>query len=153
GLFDDVVHGRVREAPQRSPVPAGIRAILMRGLSVKADDRYPSMNTLLGALADQLHRDPSEPPRPSSRRRFAAVLLAGGAMAAAAPLVTVRLAPQTSRSTRSIQRAPEPFASDLRNIPPRSTEPAVEPALPHPVTVASVLSAGPLGVRRSLERA
>ncbi len=77
GLLEAVTAGRLREAPHRSRVPAWLRKVLLRGLAVKREDRFPSMEDLLAALA----RDPER-----QRRRaligvtLAAVLLAGGAL-------------------------------------------------------------------------
>ena len=77
GLIEAVTAGRLREAPHRSRVPAWLRKVLLRGLAVKREDRFPSMEELLAALA----RDPER-----QRRRalvgvgLAAVLLAGGAL-------------------------------------------------------------------------
>src|SRR3982751_4847282 len=49
-LTTNVVNGRVREPPANTKVPLWIRKILMRGLRVNADERYPSMEELLEAL-------------------------------------------------------------------------------------------------------
>jgi hypothetical protein len=71
-LAGHVLAGRIKEPPRGSHVPAWLRKILVRGLSVEARDRYPSMEVLLAELA----RDPDRP-----RRRLlaaaAAVLVAG----------------------------------------------------------------------------
>ncbi len=50
-LADNVVHGRVRPAPANRRVPSWVRRALLRGLSVDPDERWPSMDALLGALA------------------------------------------------------------------------------------------------------
>jgi tetratricopeptide (TPR) repeat protein len=73
-LRSQVLKGRVREPPSDSPVPAWLRRAVLRGLSVEPQDRYPSMQALLSALA----RDPA-----ASRRRWlaaaaTAALLSGG---------------------------------------------------------------------------
>jgi serine/threonine protein kinase/tetratricopeptide (TPR) repeat protein len=49
-LTTTVVNGRIREAPATTKVPLWIRKILLRGLSVNADERFPSMEELLEAL-------------------------------------------------------------------------------------------------------
>ena len=64
-----VCQGNVREAPRGSKVPARLRRVLLRGLSVKPADRWPSMQALAAALG----RDPGR-----IRRRWLGV----GAVAA-----------------------------------------------------------------------
>jgi serine/threonine protein kinase len=49
-LTNNVVQGRVREAPPNANVPPWVRKILMRGLRPTAGDRFPSMGVLLDAL-------------------------------------------------------------------------------------------------------
>lgn len=46
-----VVQGDVRPAPEGSAVPKELREILLRGLSARPEDRYPSMGELLEQLA------------------------------------------------------------------------------------------------------
>jgi tetratricopeptide (TPR) repeat protein len=46
-----VLAGRVQSAPPKSTVPAWLRRVLLRGLSVAPDDRWPSMRELVAALA------------------------------------------------------------------------------------------------------
>ncbi len=53
-LRDEIIAGRVRLAPAGANVPAWIRKILLRGLAVDPDKRWPSMTSLLVALG----RDP-----------------------------------------------------------------------------------------------
>src|SRR5688572_8103442 len=50
-LTTNVVNGKIREAPPNSNVPAWIRKILLRGLRVSPDERYPGTSELLDALA------------------------------------------------------------------------------------------------------
>ncbi len=54
-LRDAVIHGRMSPVPQGAKVPSWIRQILLRGLSVNPDVRWPSMSALL----DALERDPA----------------------------------------------------------------------------------------------
>ena len=54
-LLGAILSGEVREAPRGTKVPAWLRRVLLRGLAVKPDERWPSMTALLEALAD----DPS----------------------------------------------------------------------------------------------
>jgi tetratricopeptide (TPR) repeat protein len=49
-LCDQVLAGHVRDAPRGAPVPTHVRAVLLRGLSVRPEQRYPSMDALLRAL-------------------------------------------------------------------------------------------------------
>ncbi|MGE0398182.1 MAG: protein kinase [Kofleriaceae bacterium] len=69
-LSDNVCEGRVRPAPAKSQVSGALRAIVLRGLSVKPGDRYPTMDHLL----EDLGRDRARPWRRTSR---VAALLAG----------------------------------------------------------------------------
>ena len=76
-LIDAVVAGRLRETPQRARVPAWLRKVVLRGLARNRDDRFPTTEDLLTALA----RDPGR-----LRRRvlvgvgLATLLLTGGAL-------------------------------------------------------------------------
>ncbi len=49
-LTTNVVNGRIRETPANVNVPPWIRKILLRGLRVNADERFPSMDEMLDAL-------------------------------------------------------------------------------------------------------
>jgi serine/threonine protein kinase len=53
-LADNVLKGNVQKPPKR--IPARLRAIILRGLSVKPADRHPSMDALLGELTRQPSR-------------------------------------------------------------------------------------------------
>ena len=76
GLIEAVTAGRMRDVAQRTRVPAWLRKVILRGLALKREDRFATMDDLLTALA----RDPER-----QRRRvlvgagLAALLLAGGA--------------------------------------------------------------------------
>jgi len=77
-LFDltrQVMAGRVREAPPGSRTPGWVRKVILRGLRVDRDERHPTMEALLQALA----RDPSR-----RRRRYAAATALAGLIAALA---------------------------------------------------------------------
>ncbi|HET6280391.1 MAG TPA: serine/threonine-protein kinase [Polyangia bacterium] len=50
GLTASVVQGNVNPAPAKSQVSPWLRKALLRGLSVKPDQRWPSMNALLAEL-------------------------------------------------------------------------------------------------------
>jgi serine/threonine protein kinase len=49
-LTNNVVQGKVRDAPANADVPLWIRKILLRGLRPTASERFPSMGDLLDAL-------------------------------------------------------------------------------------------------------
>ena len=68
-LADAVLAGRVRPVPEDSRVPAWLRAIVLRGLSVDPAARWPSMDELLGELG----RDPDR----LRRTRLRAALIIG----------------------------------------------------------------------------
>ena len=51
-LADSVITGRIREAPKGAEVPAWLRRVVARGLATTPEARWPSMETLAGALAD-----------------------------------------------------------------------------------------------------
>ena len=75
-LMSDVLAGAVQPAPAKAAVPTRLRRALLRGLSVKPSERWPSMD----ALVDVLERDPAQ----ARRRRVlgsiaVAVLLVVGA--------------------------------------------------------------------------
>ncbi|HEY0251976.1 MAG TPA: protein kinase [Kofleriaceae bacterium] len=56
-LAENVVAGTLKPAPNGSQVSRGLRAIMVRGLSAKPAERFPSMETLLAQLA----RDRAKP--------------------------------------------------------------------------------------------
>jgi tetratricopeptide (TPR) repeat protein len=65
-LTASVLGGAVRDAPAGAKVPTWLRQILLRGLQVKPNDRWPSMKALLAEL------EKSRTPNRAPRRRFAA---------------------------------------------------------------------------------
>jgi eukaryotic-like serine/threonine-protein kinase len=68
-LSENVQAGRVRQPPAQPRVPGWLRRVVLRGMRVDREQRYPSMEVLLATLA----RDPAR-----TRRRWAA----GGTVAA-----------------------------------------------------------------------
>ncbi len=68
GLAESTLLGAPREPPRGTRVPARVHRALVRGLSVRSADRYPSMQDLLAALV----RDPA--------RRLRRILAAAGAL-------------------------------------------------------------------------
>jgi eukaryotic-like serine/threonine-protein kinase len=71
-LTNNVVQGKVRDAPLHSNVPLWIRKILLRGLRSAAGDRFPSMGELLDALGKN----------PATKRRKVAVFIASALLPA-----------------------------------------------------------------------
>jgi tetratricopeptide (TPR) repeat protein len=69
-----VLSGRIEEPPPGSRVPRWIRQVLLRGLAVRPEDRWPSLQVLLAELA----RDPARALR--RRLSFAGVALAAVAL-------------------------------------------------------------------------
>jgi tetratricopeptide (TPR) repeat protein len=67
-----VVEGRVREPPSEAAAPAWLKAVVLRGLQVDPNKRYPSMDALLGELS----RDPM-----GARRRLTLGVFALAAVA------------------------------------------------------------------------
>jgi serine/threonine protein kinase len=51
-LYESTSRGRLRPWPEHHDVAPGLKAVLRRGLSAKADDRFASMSALLEALAE-----------------------------------------------------------------------------------------------------
>ena len=77
-IGEEVSAGRVREPP-RTDAPAWLRRAVLRGLRVRPEERYPSMNALLADLD----------PRPGARRAWIAAA-AVAAMAAGAAWIASR---------------------------------------------------------------
>ena len=82
-----VTSGSLYEPTRKARVPAAMRRLLLRGLSLDPDDRYPSMRALLG----DLRRDPAR------RRRVAGAASAGLALVAAAAFGAQHLATRGQR--------------------------------------------------------
>jgi len=57
-LREAVSSGRLQPPPAGSNVPASLRGVIARGLSVRPGDRYPSMDHLLAALGSDRTRVP-----------------------------------------------------------------------------------------------
>jgi len=72
-LADAVIEGRMQKPPRGRNVPDRLRKILLRGLSTKRADRYPSMTAML----DELARPPKRPFRKLAVATGAGVLVAG----------------------------------------------------------------------------
>lgn len=68
----NVLAGNVKPAPADTPVPAWLRAILLRGLSKNPEDRWPSMQALLGVLGHD--PDKARVQRRAARRRRALMI-------------------------------------------------------------------------------
>ncbi len=81
-LQESVTSGEVRVAPRDTAVPSWLRAVLLRGLRTRPEERYANMDPLLEAL----ERDPT-----AVRRRWG-IGLTGVALAAVAVLLVLRSA-------------------------------------------------------------
>ena len=122
-IAEAVARGVVREEPSGSRVPARLRAVLLRGLSLDPERRFPSMAELLG----ELERDPG-----AARRRWlmvgTLVLVAGGLSAglgyvqarraelcggAEEKLAGVWDAPRKQAVRAAFQATGAPFAGDV----------------------------------------
>ena len=95
-LTRNVMAGRVRPPPPNHRVPTWLRRVLLRGLSVKASDRFASMDDLLAAL----ERDPR-------RRRRRQLAWMGAAFAIC--LMTVGLVRVSQRGRRLCAAAGDPL--------------------------------------------
>jgi serine/threonine protein kinase/tetratricopeptide (TPR) repeat protein len=113
---------RVKPAPRGADVPGHLRRALLRALRAAPDERFPSMDALLDALAD----DP-----PARRRRFAviaagAIALAVGAFivarrravedpcaAARAPMIGVWDDDLAAATERALVATNRPYAADV----------------------------------------
>jgi formylglycine-generating enzyme required for sulfatase activity/tRNA A-37 threonylcarbamoyl transferase component Bud32 len=83
-IAEQVTKGRVRPASADSAVPGWIRKVLLRGLATEPAQRYPSMSTLLHALAVD----------PVARRRRLIAIAAGVAVVTAIVVGVQRRAEQ-----------------------------------------------------------
>ncbi len=81
-LVATVLAGEIAPVPADSPVPPAIRDAILRGLSTRRDDRFPSMRELLDALV-------VEPPATARSRRARWVMALALALAIAAAGVAV----------------------------------------------------------------
>jgi tetratricopeptide (TPR) repeat protein/tRNA A-37 threonylcarbamoyl transferase component Bud32 len=77
-LAHNVLNGDLRPVPKDSKVPARLRSALLRGLSAKPDDRFPSMEALLEALAPR--PQPVSPVSPVWWAALGVVLLGAGVL-------------------------------------------------------------------------
>src|SRR5690606_12061645 len=55
-LREAVLYGAPAEPPRGSPVPPRVAAVLRRGLARAPDDRFPTMDALVAALAEPAPR-------------------------------------------------------------------------------------------------
>jgi tetratricopeptide (TPR) repeat protein len=105
-----VLAGHVQPVPPKGNVPAWLRRVLLRGLSVAPADRWPSMRELVAALA----RDPSR-----GRRRWTQAASAG--LLAAIPLVFV--ARERGQSAALCQGGTARLAGAWERLGPRGEVP------------------------------
>ncbi|HMG55065.1 MAG TPA: serine/threonine-protein kinase, partial [Kofleriaceae bacterium] len=92
-LGDNVCHGRVQPPPARARVSGALRGIVLRGLSVRPGDRFPTMDHLLAELG----RDRARPWRRTA--------IAAAAVAAALGLGLVADLVVRDRVTAEIQQS------------------------------------------------
>jgi tRNA A-37 threonylcarbamoyl transferase component Bud32/tetratricopeptide (TPR) repeat protein len=118
-IADERRRGRIVETARRRDVPAGVRAVLLRGLSTDPATRWPSMGALLRALAG----------RRANKRGLviaAATLAVGGAVAIAAwPRASCSGAGDAVGSAwddGAATRLRTAFATDTRAFVPATTE-------------------------------
>ena len=78
-----VLHGAPADPPRGTPVPARVAAVLRRGLARAPEDRYPTMDTLLVALAEPAQLAALAPRRLHWTLSAGLLLGAAGAMTAA----------------------------------------------------------------------
>src|SRR5262249_16647714 len=77
-IADAIVHGDIQPAPSSTRVPASLRTILLRALSVKPGARFATLAELLGALG----RDRARQPRLIAFAALAMLVVVGLAFAA-----------------------------------------------------------------------
>jgi hypothetical protein len=87
-LTNNVVQGKMRDAPANARVPLWIRKILLRGLRPTAADRYPSM----GELLDTLGKNPAS-------KRINVLAVTAGAVLSAVVFVAIRQSVAENRGT------------------------------------------------------
>jgi hypothetical protein len=174
GLAKEVIHGRVRSVPGAVDTPPAVRAVLLRGLSVTPDARYPSMDALIAALSPYASSAGAPAPAPRSRtarRLFVAVGLAGLAVAfgaavvfrpAAAPVVPTAAATPAELAGVPLDPKPahvaEPAASATPPAPPPTASPGSElepPRAPHagPKHAQATRARAPVKAKAEGERA
>ncbi|MGE3545036.1 MAG: protein kinase [Kofleriaceae bacterium] len=105
-LADSVIHGRLQPTPRGRNVPARLRKVLLRGLSVEPADRYPSMDALLADLTRKPRRV-----LPRIMLAAAVVMLIGGAVVGG-----YLLRPASSSATAQRTRTQAPLAVDVKNL-------------------------------------
>jgi serine/threonine protein kinase/tetratricopeptide (TPR) repeat protein len=110
-LTTNVVNGRIREPPANTKVPVWVRKILLRGLRVNADERWPSMVALLDALGKN----------PAVARKRAALGIGAGVLAVA--LFAFGLRPSLADPKQVCTGGPEKLAGIWELGPPGQESP------------------------------
>jgi hypothetical protein len=137
-VVDSIVHGRLAPPPAGVSVPAALRAVLLRGLSTRPEDRHASMDSLLGELVMP------EPVAARARRprRGLVIGAAGGLAAGAIALTAVLVAggdpPAASPAPLPVEVTAAPAPREAPAPAPAPAEPieTVTPAEPPPVAEA-----------------
>ena len=117
-LTENVTTGKLRKPPANTKVPAAVFSALAVGMATDPNDRYPSMDTLLGELA---------PDVPDGRRRWAwpAALVGVSGLAVLLTLVLVgdpAPAPEDLQTIERLSAEAREAAARLRWIYPRSDD-------------------------------
>jgi eukaryotic-like serine/threonine-protein kinase len=122
-LATNVLAGVVQPPPARHDVPAWLRRVLLRGLSVAPDARWPSMAALLEAL----EKDPAR-----AHRRWGAT--AGLALLVAAAIATLVRGPRRSESLcrGGPARLAGVWEPSTEQSTERSTKQSTTPGAPRP---------------------
>ncbi|MBS1121484.1 MAG: Serine/threonine kinase [Deltaproteobacteria bacterium] len=112
-LAEAVIQGKLEPAPRRSRVSTRLRRILLRGLSTRPSDRYPSIEALLDELTHV-------PTRPLRKLMVAAglVVLVGGAVVGGYAL--------RSRSPEVPSRTPAPAPVAAPDVKSLTTDRGIE---------------------------
>jgi hypothetical protein len=115
-LADVLSSGAIRPPPARSHVPAQVRAILVRGLAADPTERWPDLETVIAALAAELHTEPR-----GWRGRAPAIAIAiGGVVIAAAIAWLLRgtgRSPPTATTSKATSLGPVPLRALLAASP------------------------------------
>ena len=124
-LATKVLRGEVRPIPTDSPVPRGLGTIVLRGMSVDPETRFPSMEALLQAIAEAT-AEASAPapvqeasPHAGEARRSKWGLFVGGVAA-------------VGLATGAAMWLAQPSPNAVTTAPPAATTPVAAPEPDHP---------------------
>ena len=140
-LSDAVIRGKLREPPAVKDVPGSVREVVLRGLLPERDQRFPSMNDLIAALAVGAA---TSPVRASRGRRLVAAALVAALLLIAAVVIGARI----FRSTEP-DRAAAVAADAAVAEPPVPSAPVLPDVI---VNAPAVPEAAPRQTRRRVKR-